>query len=108
LRRVFVEERNFRIHVVAGVFALGLAGWLRLPVGQLALLVFTVIAVLLLEILNTVVERVVDALAPRLSYLVRDVKDMMAGAVLLGAVAAVRSCISKALPSPVYTVVWML
>lgn len=88
IRRVFSEERNFRIHVAAAAVALSVACWLPLSFLEVALVIIMITAVLLLEVLNTVVERVVDALAPRLSYLVRDVKDMMAGAVLLGALAA--------------------
>ena len=44
----FRSQRNFRIHVVTGavVFALGL--WLQLPLAQIAVLVLTVAAVLVL------------------------------------------------------------
>jgi len=54
----FRSQRNFRIHVFTGaaVFALGL--WLELPLAQLAVLVLTVAAVLVLELINTATEAV--------------------------------------------------
>jgi hypothetical protein len=56
----FRSQRNFRIHVFTGlvVFLMGLA--LGLPPAQLAVLVLTVAAVLVLELINTATEAVVD------------------------------------------------
>lgn len=44
--------------------------------------------ILVLELLNTTVERLVDLLKPRLSAYVRDVKDMMAATVLVASLFA--------------------
>ena len=85
----FRSQRNFRIHVVTGavVFALGL--WLQLPLGQLAVLVLTVTAVLVLELLNTATEAVVDlAIGRRFHPLARVAKDCAAAAVLVAALAS--------------------
>ena len=56
----FRSQRNFRIHVVTGVCVFGLGLWLQLPLPQLAVLVLTVAAVLVLELINTATEAVVD------------------------------------------------
>ncbi len=85
----FRSQRNFRIHVVTGavVFALGL--WLQLPLGQLAVLVLTVAAVLVLELLNTATEAVVDlAIGRRFHPLARIAKDCAAAAVLVAALSS--------------------
>ena len=85
----FASQRNFRIHVVMGavVFALGL--WLQLPMPQLAVLVLTVAAVLVLELLNTATEAVVDlAIGRRFHPLARIAKDCAAAAVLVAALAS--------------------
>ena len=85
----FRSQRNFRIHVVTGavVFAMGL--WLQLPLGQLAVLVLTVTAVLVLELLNTATEAVVDlAIGRRFHPLARIAKDCAAAAVLVAALAS--------------------
>jgi diacylglycerol kinase (ATP) len=71
----------------AVVFAMGL--WLQLPLGQLAVLVLTVTAVLVLELLNTATEAVVDlAIGRRFHPLARIAKDCAAAAVLVAALAS--------------------
>jgi diacylglycerol kinase (ATP) len=56
----FASQRNFRIHVTIGTVVFGLGLWLGLSTERLAMLVLTVAAVLVLELLNTATEAVVD------------------------------------------------
>ena len=56
----FVTQRNFRIHVITGVVVFAMATWLQLDLAQMAVLALTVAAVLVLELLNTAIEAVVD------------------------------------------------
>ena len=85
----FVSQRNFRIHVCIGSVVFGLALWLRLPSIQLAVLVLTVAAVLVLELLNTAIESVVDlAIGRRFHPLARIAKDCAAAAVLVAAISS--------------------
>ena len=56
----FSSQRNFRIHVFTGAITFSLGLWLQLPPGQLAVLVLTVAAVLVLELINTATEAVVE------------------------------------------------
>jgi hypothetical protein len=56
----FATQRNFRIHVLIGSVVFALAGWLQFDLIRLAVLVLTVTAVLVLELLNTAMEAVVD------------------------------------------------
>lgn len=89
LRLAFRAERNFRIQTAAAIFVLCLV--ILLPLAhsdRLALLIVTLI-VLVLELLNTSLERLTDLLKPRLDDLAGDAKDVMAGAVLLASVFAV-------------------
>jgi diacylglycerol kinase (ATP) len=86
----FTSQRNFRIHVFTGllVFLLGLG--LGLPADKLAVLVLTVAAVLVLELINTATEAVVDlAIGRKFHPLARIAKDCAAAAVLVAAVASV-------------------
>ena len=85
----FRSQRNFRIHVGTGAVTFGLGLWLQLPPGQLAVLVLTVAAVLVLELLNTATEAVVDlAIGRRFHPLARIAKDCAAAAVLVAALAS--------------------
>lgn len=95
----FRSQRNFRIHVITGslVFFLGLG--LQLPPGQLAVLVLTVAAVLVLELLNTAIEAVVDlAIGRRFHPLARIAKDCAAAAVLVAALASLLVALLLLLP----------
>jgi diacylglycerol kinase (ATP) len=89
LAYAFASQRNFRIHVITGavVFSLGL--WLQLSLDRLAVLVLTVAAVLVLELLNTATEAVVDlAIGRQFHPLARIAKDCAAAAVLVAALAS--------------------
>ena len=84
LHTVFVTEANFRMQLIFGLAAL--AGVIVFPLQKMeTIVVFMLIAfVLTLEVVNSALERFLDVLKPRLSYQVEAVKDMLAGAVLVG------------------------
>lgn len=83
------HENSFRIQLVAACTVIVLIAIYPLATWERVLLIVMIAAVLVLEILNSIFERISDALKPRLSPIVKDVKDMMAGAVLITAVTAV-------------------
>lgn len=86
---VFKSENSFRIQVFIGLAVSLLAIFLPLEPWQKILLFLMVASVLVLEILNTIFERLADILKPRLHPLVKEIKDMMATAVLLVSLTAV-------------------
>lgn len=95
----FLSQRNFRIHVITGAVAFSLGLWLSLPAAQLAVLVLTVAAVLVLELLNTAVEAVVDlAIGRQYHPLARIAKDCAAAAVLVAAAASLVIALLLLLP----------
>ncbi len=85
---VFKTEQSFRLQSIAAMFAIAMA--LILEVGKLEfiLILLLSVAVLTLELVNSVFERLVDAFKPRIHPIVRDVKDIMAGTVFLAALCA--------------------
>jgi diacylglycerol kinase len=82
-------ERSFRYQLVAtivlGAFLtlIPLEGWER------AILVLVAALVLVLELLNSSLERLTDLAKPRLHAYAGEIKDLMAGSVLVASVAAV-------------------
>ena len=82
------SEQNFRIQIIAGVLAIAAAWSFPLEVWQRITIVLLVSMVLILEIINSVIERLVDVLKSRIHPSVRDMKDMMAAAVLLSSFVA--------------------
>jgi diacylglycerol kinase len=88
VRRVWHEEQNFRIQsaVAALVFIMMFA--FGLGVAEKAILTLAVVMVLVLELLNSAIERVVDMLKPRLHHYVEEIKDVTAAMVLVGSIGA--------------------
>lgn len=89
VRVVFRTEQSFRIQVVIAILVI-LAGWfLHLNEFEFIVILSASAAVLVLELINSIFERIVDAFKPRVSPIVRDIKDIMAGTVLVAVTAAV-------------------
>ncbi|MDP3771578.1 MAG: diacylglycerol kinase family protein [bacterium] len=86
---VYRSEQNFRIQLVAFVVALGIGAVLGIRSWELIALVLAGGVVLVLECINSAVERLLDLVQPRLHGYVREIKDIMAAAVLVASVASV-------------------
>ena len=82
-------QRNFRFHLVAAVVIALFGAWLRLSCESWAILALTVGVVLVIEMVNTAAEAMVDLTSPDYHPLAKLVKDVAAGAVLVGAITAV-------------------
>ncbi|MBU4453424.1 diacylglycerol kinase [Patescibacteria group bacterium] len=86
--KVMAREHSFRVQVVAGAIVFIIILFVPLQVWERIVLLLLVGAVLVLEMINSIFERLSDGLKPRLNDMVKDVKDMMAGAVLITAFVA--------------------
>ena len=84
----FRTEQSFRIQVTAMFLAAVLTFWLRPPRVEVLILILVTALVLVLELVNSIFERVVDLLKPRIHHYVEEVKDMMAASVLVASFAA--------------------
>jgi len=89
LWRVIGEEQNFALELAIAVGVVLLAALSRFRAVEWAILILTIGLVLLMEVFNSAVERAADLLKPRLDIYVKEIKDIMAGAVLLVAATAV-------------------
>lgn len=82
------NEQNFRVHLLVAI-AVVLGGiYFHIKLWQWSLIVIMIAAVFVLEILNTVFERLTDILQPRLHHYVGEIKDMMSTVVLVASVAS--------------------
>ncbi|MBI4598827.1 diacylglycerol kinase [Candidatus Uhrbacteria bacterium] len=88
VRVVFRSEQSFRLQCVFATLAVLLL--LILPVSgfQAVVILLLIGLVLVLEMVNSVLERLVDALKPRMHPVVGDIKDIMAAAVLFASLTA--------------------
>ncbi|MBI2411333.1 MAG: diacylglycerol kinase family protein [Candidatus Kerfeldbacteria bacterium] len=85
----FRNEQNFRLQNLMGVLVILAMVFFRVTPAEAVALIFMIVAVLVLEILNTIVERFIDILKPRLHDEVAIIKDMMAAAVFLAACGSI-------------------
>ncbi len=85
----FQTEKNFRIQLACGLFLLCTLWIFPFQRWERCILFVVMLLVLVLELLNSSVERVLDLLQPRLNEYAGDVKDLMAGAVLIASLGAV-------------------
>ena len=90
---VWESQVNFRIQVVAAMLVVAAMFIFDVQPWQKITLLLLAMTVLVLEIINTVFEHLVDLFEPRLHHYVRDIKDLMAAAVLLSSVVAVGGAI---------------
>ena len=87
---VFKTSRNFKIQLVFALFSLLLGFLLQISRSNYLILISTIISVLVLEILNTSIESLVDLIvSKKFSNLAKISKDCSAGAVLLASINSV-------------------
>lgn len=89
LRMVVSRERNAKIHVAAAVVAVIAAIVLQVSPSELALIIAVIAMVFFAEVVNTAIERTLDTMSRDNHQVVKVVKDMTAGGVLVTAMAAV-------------------
>ena len=89
LFKTFREEQNLKIQTFASLIVLFLGIYFSISRIEWAILTLVICLVLTAEITNSAVERITDVLKPRINTYVKEIKDIMAAAVLLSAIAAV-------------------
>jgi undecaprenol kinase len=89
LRYALHTQRNFRIHLVATLAVIITGLWLQITLDQWAVLTLIISLVMVVELLNTTIEVMVDLVSPNYHPLAKTVKDLAAGAVLLVAISAI-------------------
>ncbi len=88
MRYVFIHEQNFRIQTYVALVVLLCAFALHLSKSEVLAVIFLILLVLILELLNSAIEKFADILKPRLDIQVAVVKDILAAMVLLASVGA--------------------
>jgi len=82
------QEQSFRIQLLIAAIVLALIFVFELKRSETALILVVTTSVLVLELLNSAVERLVDLFKPRIHQYAEEIKDLMAGAVLVGSFGA--------------------
>ena len=83
------NEKNFQNELVIALLVIFMMWYFHVTRTEMVALVLVIASVLILELLNTIMERVVDILKPRVHPYARLIKDLMAAVVLISAIFAV-------------------
>jgi len=87
---VLITSRNFKIQLIFAVTSLMIGFLLQISQSNYVILIATIMSVLILEILNTSIESIVDLVVKKeFSSLAKISKDTSAGAVLLASINSV-------------------
>lgn len=89
LLKVFREEQNLTVHTFAAVIVIAAGLYFNVSRIEWALLLLSIFIVFLMEIVNSAIERVTDILKPRIHEYVKEIKDIMAAAVMLASFFAI-------------------
>ncbi len=89
LRYVIRNEKNFQNELAIGLAVVVAMIYFQVTRAEMIVLVIIIMAVLIMELVNTILERVVDILKPRVHPYARLIKDLMAASVLLTSILAV-------------------
>ncbi|WP_175421372.1 diacylglycerol kinase family protein [Marinitoga sp. 1135] len=85
LFEVFTTQRNFKIQTTFALLAFILAIILNLDESQILWISLAIFMVLILETINTLVEKMMDLMHPEYNAIVGIIKDLGAAAVLIAA-----------------------
>ena len=88
IRYAFRHEQNFRLQAFAALVVIILMFVFWVTRNEAIVLLLLILLVLVLELINTTFEKVVDILKPRIYHYVEIIKDIMAAMVFLASLGA--------------------
>lgn len=89
IKEIIKTERNFRIHLTTTTVIVLLGLFFNIEALEWIAICFVVSLVLILEMINSAIERIMDFLSPDRHPIVGQIKDITAGSVLVAAITSV-------------------
>ncbi|OGF27811.1 hypothetical protein A2331_06925 [Candidatus Falkowbacteria bacterium RIFOXYB2_FULL_34_18] len=89
LLKIFNEEQNLKVHLLITLAVLIFGFIFHVSRFDWIILILIISLVFLMEIINSAVERVSDALKPRIDNYVKEIKDISAAAVMFASIIAI-------------------
>ena len=83
LRFININEYNFKREILLGMITVVLSYLLKIDKIEFIIIIIVIGLVLVSEIINTAIERLVDLVSPKYNKLAGEVKDIAASSVLL-------------------------
>jgi diacylglycerol kinase len=88
LRHALRWEQSLQVQLIISLVVIFLMFYFPTRRLEKVALVLVIMGVLTLELINTIFERLSDVLKPRIHDYIRDIKDIMAAAVLVASIGA--------------------
>jgi len=88
VKTLIKTEQSFRLQLLAGLAAIILLFILPVNVFETTIILLLIVLVLVLEMINSIFERLVDTFKPRIHPVVGEIKDIMAATVLAASLFA--------------------
>ena len=89
IKTAIKEEPNIRIHLLIAAIVSFFAFLLKFNKTEWVILVFAISFVLILELINTALEAIVDIVSPQIQKRAKTAKDVAAAAVLISAILSI-------------------
>jgi len=89
LKCAWQQEQSFRIQLIIAFVVIGAAVYFHITRLQALVLGLTILMVLSFELVNTMSERIIDLVEWRWKQEVGEIKDVLAGAVLVASLGAI-------------------
>ena len=89
LEVAIVKGRNFRIQVCLGALAIILGVIFKISSFEWLSLILVIASVLILELINTAIESIVDIVSPEIQEKAKIAKDVSAASVLVSSIVAI-------------------
>lgn len=86
---VFKNEQNFQLQLSISVIVIFFMIFFQITPKEAILLIIIIMNVLVLEMINTIMEKLVDMLKPRIHFYAEIIKNIMSSAVLLVSIGSV-------------------
>jgi len=89
LKTAFGQEVNFKAHAIIALVAIVMGIFLQLNYLEWSILFLTIALVIILELINTSVEAIVNLVEPEIKEQAKIAKDVSAAAVMIAAVVSI-------------------
>ena len=89
LGKIFREEQNLQIQSIVAIIIIALGFIFQIKPLEWCAALISIALVILAETTNSAIERLADMLKPRIHAYVKEIKDIMAAAVMIAALLAV-------------------
>jgi len=89
LLKTIKEEQNLKIQFIISFIVIILSIFFKVSLIEWCILIISMLIVIITEIINSALERVADIIKPRIHDYVKEIKDIMAAAVMLSAISSI-------------------